>query len=157
KRLASAHGDKVVLLWDTGGKHPPHRMTVTEEQADLAFSPDGKRLAGTSRNLVTVWDAATGQAMLTLHGAPQRPGDNGFNPPVAFSPDGKRLAALNWNGTISVWDGEEWGEARLAARRKAAEARAFAWHLDHARASRDAGLTYAAEFHLQRLKQLTAP
>ena len=57
----------------------------------VAFSPDGKRSAWLERQRteiwrVKVWDAQTGQELLTLKGhiAPVMS--------VAFSPDGKRLA-----------------------------------------------------------------
>ena len=52
------------------------------------LSPDGRRLASGSQDYtVKVWDAATGQEILTLK--------KGFVVPVsvAFSPDGQRLAA----------------------------------------------------------------
>ena len=66
----------------------------------LAFSPDGKRLAGASGDsTVRVWDAATGQELLTLKG---HTGDL-FS--VAFSPDGKRLASAGRDKTAKVWDG----------------------------------------------------
>jgi WD40 repeat protein len=49
----------------------------------VVFSPDGKRLASAGDDgAVKVWDAVTGQELLTLRG---RHG-------VAFSPDGRRLA-----------------------------------------------------------------
>jgi WD40 repeat protein/serine/threonine protein kinase len=51
---------------------------------DLAYSPDGKRLASAHRSGVTVWDAQTGRELLALKGAARV---------VAFSPDGKRLAS----------------------------------------------------------------
>ena len=57
----------------------------------VAFSPDGQRLASASADrTVKVWDAATGQEILTLKGRRQAPG---ACTSVAFSPDGKRLAS----------------------------------------------------------------
>ena len=60
----------------------------------MAFSPDGKRLASASGGSATrwnrevkVWDAQTGQELLTLKG------HTGIVNSVAFSPDGKRLAS----------------------------------------------------------------
>src|SRR5262249_57021129 len=65
----------------------------------VSFSPDGKRLvsAGEDR-MVKVWDATTGQALLTLRGHAQRVTC------VCFSPDGKRLASASWDKTIRLWD-----------------------------------------------------
>jgi serine/threonine protein kinase/WD40 repeat protein len=95
KRLASASADKTVKVWDA---QTGQELLTLEGHSGryngVAFSPDGKRLAnGISSELkdgervpgaVKVWDAQTGQELLSLQG-----GGEG----VAFSPDGKRLAS----------------------------------------------------------------
>ena len=65
----------------------------------IAFSPDGKRLASASGDqTVKVWDAMSGQEMVTLKGHTQTVNS------VAFSPDGKRLASASYDQTVKVWD-----------------------------------------------------
>jgi WD40 repeat protein len=112
----SADGRYLALAMDYGGvfvydshedrwlHRRPLRGSAIHNFWDLAFSPDGRRLAAVSREDVLLWDVATGQQVLTLRGAPLRPGDIGFNPRLAWSPDGRRLAASNWNFSVSIWD-----------------------------------------------------
>jgi len=64
----------------------------------VTFSPDGKRFATASDdNTVKMWDAATGQEILTLLG--RTGGVHG----VAFSPDGTRLATAGGDGLVRVY------------------------------------------------------
>jgi WD40 repeat protein len=65
----------------------------------VAYSPDGRRLASASEDqTVKVWDAATGQEILSLKGHT----DMVFG--VAYSPDGRRIASAGGDGTVKVWD-----------------------------------------------------
>jgi WD40 repeat protein len=74
----------------------------------VAFSSDGKRVAtGSADHTVMVWDAASGEVLLTLS-APYVSIDASFGSyapinGVAFSPDGARLAVASWD-TAKVWD-----------------------------------------------------
>ena len=66
----------------------------------VAFSPDGMRLAGIfSDKTVVVWDAQTGQELLSLKGHVDSVNS------VAFSPDGKRLVTVSAD-LIIVWDAQ---------------------------------------------------
>src|SRR5438445_7825322 len=100
-----------------------HTLTAPPLFCDLAFTPDNRRLAGISRDVVKMWDVSTHHEVLSLRGAPQRHWDPAFNPRVAFSPDGKRLAGTNWNESISMWDtGIAGDEGALARHQPAREA-----------------------------------
>ncbi|MDP6634657.1 MAG: protein kinase [Phycisphaerae bacterium] len=74
-------------------------LTLKEAGGRVAFSPDGKHLAGGSIDkTIKLWDTTTGKELLTFegHSAPA--------PSVAFSPDGKRLASGSMDKTIKLWD-----------------------------------------------------
>jgi WD40 repeat protein/tRNA A-37 threonylcarbamoyl transferase component Bud32 len=67
------------------------------EVKGVAFSPDGKWIASTGWRTVKIWDAATGQVVITL------PGHQRLVTSVAFSADGTRLASAGFQ-TVKVWD-----------------------------------------------------
>jgi WD40 repeat protein len=83
----------------------------------VAYSPDGSRLAGASRdNLVYVWDVNSGELLLSLAGHGPGTIAEGLLSgviDVAFSPDGARLASAGADGVAKVWDAET-GEELLA-------------------------------------------
>ncbi|MBI3242691.1 MAG: protein kinase [Chloroflexi bacterium] len=89
--------------------------------SDVAFSPDGTRLATASLDgTAKIWDATTGQELFTLPqgghaGASGGHGDHGGEAAgapggelysVAFNPAerGTRLATAGQDGTVTVWD-----------------------------------------------------
>jgi WD40 repeat protein/serine/threonine protein kinase len=172
-RLLASAGveDRVLKIWELVGFNwsvdfgLPKAFDVAAPPflCDLAFSPDGKRLAGISRDVVKLWDVGTRHEVMTLRGAPQRHWDPAFNPRVLFSPDdGKRLVGTNWDESISMWDasisGDDDALARhQATRRWAAEARAAFWHLEEAEDCWQHQNRPAARFHLLRLGSVPLP
>ncbi|MBY0524864.1 MAG: hypothetical protein K2R98_15780 [Gemmataceae bacterium] len=65
----------------------------------VAFSPDGKFLAGADNDVtLAVWEAETGQKRRTLNG------HRGVVTSVAFSADGSRLISGSEDRTVKVWD-----------------------------------------------------
>jgi WD40 repeat protein len=122
-RLASAAIDQTVKVWDaqTGQEIltlQGHATPDHDTECTVAFSPDGRRVAGVHGGPtdpgagpagaeVKVWDAATGREVLSLRGHP------GEIIGVAFSPDGTRLASAGLHldvqkqqtfGELKVWN-----------------------------------------------------
>ncbi len=67
------------------------RLRDPDELKALAFSADGGRVASASARRVRVWDAATGEELLSVEG----------RGPLAFSPDGRLLASAGLSGLSS--------------------------------------------------------
>src|SRR5262249_43255806 len=77
-----------VKIWDVESGESLFALPPGQGVITIQFSPDGRWLAGsTLRQTVKVWEAATGQEVLSLTGHTH----DVYN--VAFSPDGRRLAS----------------------------------------------------------------
>ena len=61
----------------------------------LCLSPDGKRLASSSKDGIRIWDAALGKQLHLLEGGVES---------LTFSPDSKLLATASISRKISLWD-----------------------------------------------------
>ena len=68
-------------------------------QHGLAWSPDGKRLAVLNQENVQIWDATTGDHLLTIPASGQPP----VNDLIAWAPNGRWLAIVN-NTAILIVD-----------------------------------------------------
>ncbi len=90
-----------------------------------------------------VWDAATGDELLTLKG------HAGVVRGLAFSPDGRRLATVGPDG-VRVWDGAKDVEEARAARREFLRGTQPRWHIEQGKAAEQSRQWFAAAFHLGR-------
>ena len=149
--VAAGYSNNLVMVWGPDGI-PLHEQPLKGPSWQLAFSPDGTRLAGVDRDQIRIWDVATGQDVLLLRGSGwRRPGDGGFNPCLAWDMEGRQLAAANWNSNVSIWDaGPRDGEAARTAHWSAARARVPGWSLAEAEAAFRARHAFAVAFHTDR-------
>ncbi|HSL46133.1 MAG TPA: helix-turn-helix domain-containing protein [Anaerolineales bacterium] len=87
-------------LWDAiTGKELFSLLGHTDLIEQIAFSPDGTRLATASRDgSAKVWDAVSGKELFTFWG------HDGTVFSVAFSPDGKTIATASADKTAKLWD-----------------------------------------------------
>jgi RNA polymerase sigma factor (sigma-70 family) len=100
KLLAIARTNGTVHLWDVEAPVERQRFLGSPMLRSLAFSPDGKRLVGTSAfdSTVRVWDVASGQM---LH---QLTGHHPWAESVAVAPDNKTLICGCVDGGMRIWD-----------------------------------------------------
>ena len=72
--------------------------TVKPADASIAFSADGRTLAGAGNGIIELWDVDTGESLYTLEGHTDRIYS------LAFSADGRTLASGSGDRTIRLWD-----------------------------------------------------
>jgi WD40 repeat protein/tRNA A-37 threonylcarbamoyl transferase component Bud32 len=135
KHLAAAGGDLwvtagrdpgrlvgEVFVWDAATGREIHRLHGhTHWVTDVAFSPDGERLASAGADkTLKVWKVLSGQEVLTLRGHTR------WVRGVAFGPDGKVLASTGDDRVVKLWDTTTGHEVRtLRSHTEAIHALAF--------------------------------
>ncbi len=92
--------DKTITVWDAAtGRRIETFRGHSDSVNSVVFSPDGSRLASSSRDrTIRVWAVETGGCVSTFKG---HTGEVGV---LAFSPDASRLASQSLDGTVKVWD-----------------------------------------------------
>ncbi|MCA9238587.1 MAG: WD40 repeat domain-containing protein, partial [Planctomycetales bacterium] len=109
RRLATTDWQGKVKIWnhDTWtvehemerGAGLPHGGSNADGQRPIAFSPDGRFLAGGGlMGTVFIWDVASGRELTRMHG------HTGNVRTVAWTPDGARLASGAEDGFVKIWD-----------------------------------------------------
>jgi WD40 repeat protein len=73
--------------------------TGTSRDFDVAWSPDGRRLAAAAKDgTVVIWDVAGAKEIRRLFGHSREVVS------VGWSPDGQKLASASWDGTVKIWN-----------------------------------------------------
>jgi WD40 repeat protein len=93
--LAITSTGDAVTVWDTAGGNVVHTLAIKGTSRDVAFSPDGKRLAGAVGKSVVVWDVPTGRVA-------QKVDHKGIVESVEFLSDGRLVVKV---GKLVTVDG----------------------------------------------------
>jgi len=126
--VITGSADNTAIVWklDDGGATVEHTLKGhTAGVTSVTFSPDpeaSRILTGSEDYTAILWDARTGQEVLTLKGHTQEVTS------VSFSPDGQYALTGSRDGTAIVWLTREWSgkekaEADTVARAESASSR----------------------------------
>lgn len=98
-RIIASRGGPTIRLWDAATGTLIRSFGGQEPIFDIAFSPDGARLASIDRyHAITIWDVASGLALRKMQGNTSR------GNAIAWSPDGALVASAATNGSDAAED-----------------------------------------------------
>ena len=140
-----------ILVWDAASGQLLHAPEEQQDPQIAAFSPDGSRLATTTRDEgeVALWDTATGQEVFTF----KCPScfANSTVMALAWSADGSTLAIADEFGDLQFWNAAPRSEQVQEARRAAWGDYARDWHHRAAQDAERGSRWFEAAFHLRQL------
>jgi WD40 repeat protein len=94
-QFAVADNNLAATVWDTATFQRSRALIGAREPLrTVAYSPDGRRIVSATSKRTYVWDAESGQMVLTLAGMSR----------ARFSPDGQRIFTGSPGATVIVWD-----------------------------------------------------
>jgi WD40 repeat protein len=99
KRFAAGGSDSIALWNVSDGVETARLKSRSGDISGLAFSPDGTRLASSSKDWpILLWDVASQRVSAALNGHTAAVNS------VSYSADGKQLISGGEDGTVRVWD-----------------------------------------------------
>ncbi len=93
-----------VAVWNTENPGEPKVFNLDDVPTysaidDIAFSPDGTKIAAASKNgTPRIWSLNSGEKLLDLHGHKQAVMS------IAFSADGRQIYTGGTDATVAIWD-----------------------------------------------------
>lgn len=101
KQIACVGDEKVLVILELPSLKEVRRSQGPHSLRAVAYAPDGKTIGTanwSTRDSVTLWDAASGQLLRHLRGHKDRVSD------IRFSPDGQYFVTAGLDRKLLVWD-----------------------------------------------------
>jgi WD40 repeat protein len=96
--LAVALGDGTIAILDPAAARTRRRLVIKSSlNGNLAFSPDGRTIAGGVMESVCLWDTNTGKMVSRIEGHSDRVNS------VGFGPDGRTLLSCGDDLQVYLW------------------------------------------------------